>query len=156
MHAVARDDRGLEPVLARSAIDDERDATAEFLRTLRARRRADASKAVRTRRGERTAQALNHRAENRMRAHPHRDRVQPRRHHVRHDSRRGSTSVSGPGQKRSINRRHQWRDSPPDRRQLLQPCALRQMHDQRVEKRPLLRLENLHHRLGASASAASP
>ena len=119
-------------------------------------RRADSAKSIGAWRSQRTAECPNDFGENRMRADSDSDRFETSRDNVGNDFRRGRTSVNGPGQNRSISFEITSQIPGSDLCDPFEPFAIRQMNDQRIEARSLLRLENLRHGIASRASAASP
>ena len=128
-----RDHGGFDAVFGRAAINDERDASRQFLHHICRGRRADTSKAIGARRRERLAETLHHLREKRMRAHSNRDRRSGPRSRATESIRFGRTIVRGPGQNfvnRSIKGRSFHRSPPP-----FPASQLRQMDNQRIEMR---------------------
>ena len=135
------------PDLAFAAVEHHAHRVAEFLAHMLGARRADVPVAVGRRRGDAAAEGRQQLLRHRMRGHAHGDACPGRRSRGRARlGARGSTSVSGPGQKRS--RQLLARPGGTSRTQRVQEARAVEVHDQRVRRRPALELEDLAHRGG--------
>ena len=149
MPPLARRDHGrFDAVFSRATINNERDASRQFLHHMTRRGRADTSEAIGARRRERLAEGAHHLCEKRIRAYSNRNRFKARGHDRRHDfpARENNCQRAGP------EFRDQTLDQRPfffiDHRHPFQPRQLWQVDDQRIEMRALFCLENLYHRFG--------
>ncbi len=148
----------IRAVLGRAAIDDERDAPAEFALHMRRGRRADAAEAIRARRGERFAESARA-----PRGRPDARSSAPRRSSSPAVTRSGTIVAARQHERERAGpeSRDQRLDeraalAPGSSRMPFEPVAIRQMDDERIEKWPLLRLENLRHGIRSQRIGGEP
>ena len=137
------DDRRLEADVGRTGVENQVDSPVEVLEHVRGGRRARPRKAIRARRGDRNAGHLHQRARDAMRRHAQRHARQSRRDEIGHlGFFRQDRASAVPPRTTAPSLRAPGRHAD---RALIHLADVRDVHDQRIVRRPLLRVEDFLH-----------
>jgi len=136
-------DGRFDPVRSRTSVDNQRDASTQFIKNVLRGRGADPAKSICARRGDRFPERRNDFSKNGMRTHSHRDCVEP----GDDDFRNNRLSIKHKRERPGPELRNQPFDlrtgAVVDVRHASQPLFVRKMNNQGIETRAFFRFENL-------------